>query len=72
MGICSGGSDSIPVKHPIVINASCKLLWNASQGVYNLQLKEAASILKIYLNSTLLYFNLPADHTPYTSLHVKY
>ncbi len=39
--------------------------------VYNLHLKEAPSILKIYLNSTLVYFNLPADHTPYTSLHIK-
>ncbi len=48
------------------------MLWViASLGVYNVQLKGAASILKIYLNSTLVYFNLPADHTPYTSLHIN-
>ncbi len=30
MGICGRGLDSIPVKHPTVINASCKLLTRAA------------------------------------------
>ncbi len=32
MVICSGGSDPIPVKHPTIINASCKL--NLSNSYY--------------------------------------